>query len=244
MKKKENKNQFEYAAIIAVNTEITSTTAKQTNIYNTECIQYRTSLADEAASNAELLNKKLANNIYYDGSRYKAVSTAYKYEVADIKMGGKGSANWNKSECQELVRTGKVRGYEGHHINSVARHPSQQTDPNNIRFYRSHNEHKDEGHAGNFRNPSSGELIDRDKMLKVTNAKRVAVNEAKGAATAIVVGASFGVVSSVVETCKEEGTSFSSIKKGLKQSAKPAFISAACSLTTYIVTRTLKHYFN
>ncbi|WP_157757404.1 hypothetical protein [Hoylesella timonensis] len=62
---------------------------------------------------------------------------------------------------KELKETGKVKGYEGHHINSVKGHPEDAGDPSNIEFVKKGGEHLSR-HNGNYRNPSSGKKINRD----------------------------------------------------------------------------------
>lgn len=229
--------------VVTTNVGVAEVTSAKTNEFNAECSMYRSTLATKVQENQRVLDEKLYSNRDYVGDRNKAVDLAYEYETADLKMGGKGSANWNPSERDELLETGKVRGCEGHHINSVAENPSQQTDPNNIRFYRSHKEHLQKGHNGNFRKPSSGELIDKDRMLEKTNEKRVVINEVQGVVIATTIGAGVGVASSVCETCKEEGVSFNSIKKGFKKSGKPALLSALASFSSYAMVRVLEHFF-
>lgn len=59
----------------------------------------------------------------------------------------------------ELIETGKVKGYQGHHINNVKDHPSMAGEPNNIKFL-DKNEHLDV-HKGNYRNKTEGPLMDR-----------------------------------------------------------------------------------
>lgn len=236
------KNRSE-TAISAVSADIASATATQTIVYNNECTQYRTSLAKEAASNAESLSEKLAKEATYVGDRSKGVALAYKYEQADVIMGGKGSARWNASESAELLSTGKVRNCEGHHIKSVAEHPSQQTNPNNIRFYRSYKEHLYDGHNGNFRNPTSGELIDKDAMLKATNAKRVLANEAKGVGYTLAFATATGVGASIYNTCRIEGFNVNSVKKGVKRSTKPVAVSCVTALVSYATVRILSSLF-
>ena len=65
-----------------------------------------------------------------------------------------------KSEKKELLEIGKVKGYEGHHINSVKVHPELAKDPNNISFVKGRKEHLQQ-HNGNFRNPTEGKLLNR-----------------------------------------------------------------------------------
>ena len=59
----------------------------------------------------------------------------------------------------ELLRTGRVTGYQGHHIKSVGSNPGLAGNPNNIRFVRP-GEHLDL-HGGNWKNPTWGQLIFR-----------------------------------------------------------------------------------
>lgn len=40
-----------------------------------------------------------------------------------VEKDGKGSRRWTKEQKAELSETGKVKGYEGHHINNVKDHP-------------------------------------------------------------------------------------------------------------------------
>lgn len=79
------------------------------------------------------------------------------------KIGGKDRARFQKmdKELKELKETGKVKGYEGHHINSVKGHPEDAGDPSNIEFVKKGGEHLSR-HNGNYRNPSSGKKINRD----------------------------------------------------------------------------------
>ena len=101
-----------------------------------------------------MANRALAADPNFRGSRSKGVKLAWKYEKADIEMGGKGSANWNENQRQEILENGKVRGAEGHHQRNVADHPEDQADPNNIKYYKSREEHLQEGHGGDFKNES------------------------------------------------------------------------------------------
>lgn len=73
--------------------------------------------------------QKQVNEMILSGSqvkgalRSKGVHLVWKYEQAEIQMGGKGTSNWSRQERQNILKVGKVRGAEGHHINSVACHP-------------------------------------------------------------------------------------------------------------------------
>lgn len=54
---------------------------------------------------------------------------------------GRGSRRWTKKELKELKETGKVKCYEGHHINSEKRHPEDAGDSSNIEFVKKGGEH-------------------------------------------------------------------------------------------------------
>jgi RHS repeat-associated protein len=92
-------------------------------------------------------------------ARQRAVRQAWKDERALINAGQRGTRDWSDAEKAELLRTGKVKGYVGHHINSVKGHPEMAGDPNNIEFV-TPAEHLAR-HGGNWRNPTVGELLDR-----------------------------------------------------------------------------------
>lgn len=238
---KQDKKQELHATDAMIGGGVAMHTAAKTNEYNNECNAVRESLRAEAAENQSALNGMLQTDPGFVGYRSKGVSMAYKYEAADIKMGGNGSANWNKSQCSEIIERGGVRGAEGHHIENVANNPELQTNPDNIKFFKDRKSHLYEGHGGDFRNESHGPLIDKDKMLLKTNNKRVLKNEAKGALYAAGAGAAMGVIESVYDTCKKEGLNGKSVQKGLKNSAKPALVKAAVAGGSYLVSRGLSY---
>jgi len=242
-KNEENKQKIQ-ATNAMVGCGIAVTTASKTNELNSECNAFREALGTKSAENQSSLNDKLKTEPGFVGDRSKGISVAYEYEVADVKMGGKGSADWSQSECSELLETGKVRGAEGHHINNVADHPDMQTNPDNIAFYKSRKSHLQEGHGGDFHNESSGPLVDKDKMLKRTNTQRVLKNEATGIGIAAATGAAFGMAESIHNTCIEEGFSFKSVKKGVKKSAKPVAVSATVAVSSYALGRTFSYAFD
>ena len=95
-----------------------------------------------------------------ESDRRNAVNAAWKDEKNLVEKTGRGTRLWNKSEKKELLETGKVKGYEGHHINSVKAHPELAKDPNNISFVKGRKDHLQQ-HNGNFRNPTEGKLLNR-----------------------------------------------------------------------------------
>lgn len=97
-----------------------------------------------------------------EAARRSAVREAWRMEKEIISNGGEGRRAWTEAEKKELLETGRVRGYEGHHINSVADNPDLAGNPNNIDFVQGRAEHLDR-HGGDFRNPTSGPLIDQKR---------------------------------------------------------------------------------
>jgi hypothetical protein len=91
--------------------------------------------------------------------RQKAVRDAWKEEKALVRETGQGTREWTEKEAKELLEKGKVKGYQGHHINNVKHHPQHAGNPNNIKFV-TPREHLLE-HGGNFKNKSTGEFINR-----------------------------------------------------------------------------------
>ena len=92
-------------------------------------------------------------------ARQSAVRKAWKQEKEMVESIGQGTRDWSKKEMKELFENGKVKGYQGHHINNVKDHPSMAGDPNNIEFLNK-TEHLD-AHNGNYRNKTEGPLLDR-----------------------------------------------------------------------------------
>jgi len=123
-----------------------------TNLPNQTPIVAITGVAMKAAGGA-LKKVKIAT------LRRRAVRHAWKQEQALVQATGKGTRRWSKAEKAELLANGKVKGYHGHHINNVANHPNLAANPNNIEFV-TPTEHLAR-HGGNWRNPTSGSLMDR-----------------------------------------------------------------------------------
>ena len=92
-------------------------------------------------------------------ARQRAVRNAWKQEKEMVEITGQGTRRWTKSELKELVETGKVKGYQGHHINNVKDHPEMAGNPNNVEFLNK-TEHL-ESHGGNYRNMTEGPLLNR-----------------------------------------------------------------------------------
>jgi hypothetical protein len=91
---------------------------------------------------------------------------AWAEERALVMTGHPGTRAWTEAQLAELESTGKVRGFEGHHIDIVKGYEAKAGDPNNIDFL-TRKEHL-EAHGGNFRNPTDGEgkAFDREGMIR------------------------------------------------------------------------------
>jgi hypothetical protein len=115
-----------------------------------------TEVAEEAA---EQLTKRAISNL-----RQKAVRQAWKQEKNLIKTTGAGTRDWTEAEAKQLLKNGKVKGYQGHHITSVKKaildgQHSLISNPANIEFV-TRAEHLS-AHGGNFKNLTIGALINR-----------------------------------------------------------------------------------
>lgn len=190
---------------------------------------------------AESLSKKLAENPNYTGMRSEGVKLAWEYEKADIQMGGKGSGNWDEAQRQEILETGRVRGAEGHHGKNVAQHPQDQADPDNIKFYKDHEQHRIEGHDGDFRNPTDMPKTDKEAMLRRTNTRRVVKKELQGVALAAAIGFGIGASIEVVSTLAREGISIRSVKTAFVNGLKAGLKSAWAAVKYYTITRAINY---
>lgn len=86
--------------------------------------------------------------------RQSAVDKAWAAEVELIRA-GKGTRQWTVAEQKELLGTGRVEGYHGHHMQSVKTHPENAGNKDNIQFL-SYDEHINGAHKGNTRNSTDG----------------------------------------------------------------------------------------
>ncbi|WP_237179233.1 hypothetical protein [Paenibacillus sp. MMS18-CY102] len=105
------------------------------------------------------VNGKWLNDKQFSALRQKSVRQAWKQEKELVETTGKGSRDWTPEEKQELLQTGKVKGYEGQHMKSASEYPDFAGDPDNIQFLKGRNmdvnEHLD-AHGGNYHNPTNG----------------------------------------------------------------------------------------
>lgn len=209
--------------------------------YNNQYNSFLNELNASREKYAQIVQSKLAQDPNYTGSRNSGVKLAWQYEKADIEMGGSGSANWSKSEQEQILnsKTGTVSGAEGHHQKNVVDHPEHQANPDNIKFYKSRDEHLQQGHDGNFQNETDDPFIDKNKMLARTNSRRVLINELKGAGISAAIG--FGVaftISAIVELARV-GIASAEMGELIGHSMKAGMEGGIVSTATYGVGRLL-----
>jgi len=110
--------------------------------------------------------------------RSKGVSRAWAKE-RELVSKGRGTREWTVAEQKELLRTGRVKGYQGHHMKSVSDHPQYADDPKNIQFLDSrkgNNEHL-KAHKGDYRNESDGRYnVKSGKIRPMNEGKPRAMN--------------------------------------------------------------------
>lgn len=215
------------------------TAAATTTQFNNQLQEYLDVLHTERNRIANKVANGMAQDSGYTGARSDGVKLAWDYEKADIEMGGNGSANWNEAQKQEIRKTGRARGAEGHHQRNVADHPEDQGDPDNIKFYQNRKKHLEDGHDGDFHNESDGPKIDKDKMLKKTNGKRVLKNELRGIGIATAIGVGVGFTIGFAVSLAQFGVTPDSIKYALAEGGKSGLISGIQSVVGYGIGRTI-----
>lgn len=161
--------------------------------------------------------------------RNRGVELAWRYEQLEVSMGGSGTREYTQDQINELLETGRVRGMEGQHINSAASHPELQGNPDNIKFL-TRDEHFAE-HGGDWRNQTSGELLDRESKLEGLNRKQLFQNDVAGLGISAAIGFGSGfVISTIMEMAKTGAYS----KEVFKHSWIAGFESASISSVTYV----------
>lgn len=212
-----------------------------TTNYNNQFRQLFDSLNTERLRLDENVKRKLKQKSDYTGCRSKGVELARKYEIADLKMGGTGSSNYTKEECDQILKTGTVPG-EGHHINNVTDHLEHQANPDNIKFYPNRRAHLDEAHGGNFKNKTNGEFIDKGQMLRNTNIKRVVKNEIYGAAKAFLIVFCISFTISAIVELSRKGIDDAELKNVFINSFNPALKDGAVAAFCYGAGRLAEKY--
>ncbi len=222
---------------IDIQTSVIFDTITKTNNFNLQFISIFNSLNDLRNEYQRQVNDLLASNFdIKDILRHKGVELAWKYEQAELLFGGQGTADWTESQRLEIIEFGKARNAEGHHINSVADHLNYQANPDNIIFVKDRLEHL-ELHNGNFQNPTSGDLIDRNERLIMANKKRIFLNELTGLGLSIGIGFGIGFTIGFLVTLAQNGISSESLRNAAIVGVKTGKESAFISMISYTISR-------
>lgn len=217
----------------------TFSTIATTNSFNSQFHNVFNELNTLRHEYQQQVNELLAGDAEVkDVLRNKGVSLAWKYEQAELQMDGGGSRDWSDTQKREILEHGKVRGAEGHHINNVSDHLYDQTNPDNIKFAKTRAEHQ-EMHGGDFRNPTSGEHIDRNERLTHANVHRVARNEWSGIGMAAAIGLSAGFTIGFTVKLAQSGLSIESLKHAAIAGAKASGEGALLGVVNHLVVRSI-----
>ena len=102
----------------------------------------------------------MSNDVSNKYLRSRAVKEAWEREAALVRK-GKGTRNWTLAEQKELLETGRIKKYVGHHVKCVKSNPELAGDPANIQFL-TRSEHYN-AHLGNWKH-SMGYWYDVNKQ--------------------------------------------------------------------------------
>ena len=184
-----------------------------------------------------LTQQRLAADPNYTLGRGIGVKLAWEYEKLDFQLGGRGSEKWMSSHKEEILHEGKVVGAEGHHRQNVADHPVEQSNPNNIKFYKNKEDHLNQGHGGDFHNESDMPMVDRPKIVTKTRNKTIVKNELKGAGIAAIIGFGTAASMSMIIELSKNGVSYESLKEASKLAIQNGAMGAGFGAFSYAIYR-------
>lgn len=230
---------------VSTSAVVTTTNSVYDGIMRPLWIQYQgitTDLNAKRVSLQAMVDEQLLTDPTFDGYRDKGVKLAWEYERADLLMGGQGSREYTIAQKNDLLQNGSVRGLEGHHINDVSNHESEQANPDNIQFL-ARDDHLS-AHDGNWQNQTEGKPIDREKMLRGTHAKRVFQNELIGTGITAAIGFGVGFTISAAMELAKTGIPQVNVRDLLKKSVRTGLETAAVSTVSYIGSRLFSSAWN
>ncbi|MFW6030715.1 MAG: hypothetical protein ACOCRO_10775 [Halanaerobiales bacterium] len=214
-----------------------------TNAFNNQFHDIYSNLNNIRQNYQQRVNELIASgSSSNDTLRNKGVELAWKYEQAELEMGGSGTRNWTPDQQKEIFEKGRARNFEGHHKNSVGTNPSQQANPDNIEFLEEHRkgdgvrEHFDK-HGRSWNNQTEGDLIDRNGRLKRINRNRVIKNELVGIGTAAAIGLGVGFTLGFVITLAQSGISTENLKNATRVGRKAGAEGAVLGVVNHLVVR-------
>ena len=132
----------EYVVVEKVQHELLESPVK---VYNFQVADYHTYYVSDAGV------------LVHNTCRGNAVRKAWQNEQELVRETGSGTRSWTAAQKTELLETGKVRGFVGHHMKSVKGFPDLAGDPSNIQFL-TRAEHF-LAHAKNWRNITYGRYL-------------------------------------------------------------------------------------
>lgn len=110
--------------------------------------------------------------------RSQGVARAWNRE-RELVRSGRGTREWSVSEQKQLLDTGRVQGYQGHHMMSVSKYPEHADNPKNIQFLdtrKGNNEHL-KAHKNDYREASEGRYnVKTGKIRPMKDGKVRAMN--------------------------------------------------------------------
>jgi len=124
---KMNANAFIYSAGLSGSN--TFGTINTTNAFNKQFNEIMATLTARRDEIQQKVNEALAGNPYDTSNRQAGVKIAWRYEQAEIKIGGKGTTDWTDNQIKEIIEKGSARGAEMHHINNVKIIPKNREIP-------------------------------------------------------------------------------------------------------------------
>lgn len=110
----------------------------------------------------KILSNEEKKKLSYE--RQRAVRKAWKEERERVSK-GYGTRKWTVDEQKEILQRGAVRGYQGHHMKSVSRHPEHAGNPQNIQFL-NQKEHLYGAHGGSYHNSTDGYYDSETRTMK------------------------------------------------------------------------------
>lgn len=236
-KKKFTNESINYILPTTITNVLTSSMNTKISSFNTELTGYIMELTGRQSQLNASVYARINIDPSYQGHRNKGVALAKTYEIMDLKMGGKGTGKYSRRFIKEVLKSNKIRGYQGHHINSVSINKELQADANNIVFLKE----KDHlaTHNGDFKNSTTGNLINKNEMLRKTNMKRIIKTEMFGVGISAVLGFGGGFALSFVIDIINYGVSKDNVKPIIKRATKMGVANMGLTTITYGASRLL-----
>jgi len=220
-------------------------TINRTNLFNNHFNEVFTNLSSIRNHYQQQIDYGLSfdPNVQSKVLRDRGVDLAWKYERAEVAIGGDGTYQWSEAQKQELIKNGKVStegsnsAMPGHHIYNVRSSPELQSNPDNIQFAKDYKEHLHKYHNGNFQNPTQGDLFDRDQRLVDSNNKRIFSNEIAGIGAAAAIGLGVGFTIGFVVTLAQAGLSTENLINAAIIGAKSGIEGVALGVMNHLIIR-------